>query len=347
MGRLQYGKVFSQTYSEQQARAVLSRIGIDIKSETVHDFLALCPYHGNFDTPSLSVSKQTGKFICFNPSCCEAGTFVELVSFVEKLNPLESTRLIMKYASQTDDDFSDQLNVVMEDDDTFSPFDSAKIDSLHENIFGSAGERYMLTRGINADTLGYFKVGYSSKQGMVTVPVYSHNDTLVGLVGRSVEGKRFKNSTGLPGARLFFNLNNAKRHSSTAIVVESSFDAMRVHQSGYPNVIATLGGHLSQYKKNLLNRYFTRVIIMTDNDPLHYRDRCGQCKTKCRGHSPGRELGRSIGDSFSREVFWASYSSTEVYPRGVKDASDMTDEEINICIKNAISDVEFQMQSMV
>jgi DNA primase len=107
--------------------------------------------------------------------------------------------------------------------------------------------------------------------------------------------------------------------------VESSFDAIRVHQAGFPNVVATLGGFLSTEQQNLLNRHFNKITIMTDADQA------------------GRELGKSIVNKLKfKDLLWASYEYGKIYPHDAKDAGDMTDEEIKTCIKNSVSDIEYR-----
>ena len=347
MGGLQYGQVSSQTFGEEHQRRILSGIGLPIQAETVHDFLVYCPYHGNNDTPSLSISKNSGKFICFNPACAETGTIIDLVRQTKKLNPLEAMRFVIKFKPSEEDIFADQLKMILNKDDTFEPFSLSKLNELSERFPNSEGHEYMRGRGFNDDTLETFRVGYSERKRMVTVPVYSHTNVPVGIIGRAVEDKVFKNSVGLPSSRVFFNLNNARKHSSSVVVVESSFDAMKIHQAGFPNVIANISGHVSQYKLDLLSRYFTKVIIMTDNDKTQYRSICRPCGGVCRGHNPGRELGKTIANNFSREVLWSQYNNVEIYPHGAKDAGDMTESEIQQCIKNAVTDVEYRLVSMV
>lgn len=85
----------------------------------------------------------------------------------------------------------------------------------------------------------HFDLGYSKNMDMVTVPVHSPDGTPIGLVGRSIKGKSFKNSTNLPKSKTLFNIHRAKKIGDHVIVVESSFDAIRVHQAGFPNVVAT------------------------------------------------------------------------------------------------------------
>lgn len=321
MGRVSNGQAFTPA----QVSAVVKALGLPVRQETVHDYLILCPFHNNNNTPSMSVSKYTGDFICFNPGCGKRGSMMTLIKSVAELNDFEALRFIINHAPASHGNLEKEVAHELKDVDEFAPFPESLVQSLHEALPGSPGMEYMLGRGFRPATLDDFNVGYSVKQEMVTVPVYAHNDILVGQVGRSIEGKHFKNSTKLPGSRVVFNLNNAKRLSPTVIIVESIFDAMRVHQAGHPNVVATLGGYMSPFKMQLINRYFDKVIIMTDAD------------------EPGRKLGRQIADNFSREVLWAMNSYDIIYPDNAKDAGDMTDEQISQVINNAITDIELSI----
>jgi len=159
---------------------------------------------------------------------------------------------------------------------------------------------------------------------MVTVPLHSPDGVPVGIIGRSIEGKSFKNSNNLPRNKTMFNLHRAKREGGTIIVVESSFDVIRLWQAGFPNAVATLGGSISDININHLNRYASTVILMTDND------------------GAGRMLGKTIaGKLKNKNVLWAKYDHDVIYPRLAKDVGDMTDEEIKQCIKNAIPHFEY------
>jgi DNA primase len=99
---------------------------------------------------------------------------------------------------------------------------------------------------------------------MVTIPVASPEGVSVGFVGRSVEGKDFKNTPGLPKSKILFNLHRVKA-SSKVYVVESSFDAIRLDQCGFP-AVATLGANVSKIQTDLLQKYFNEIYVIADND---------------------------------------------------------------------------------
>lgn len=314
-----------ETYSPSHMRAIVRQLGLQVVSETSNDFLCLCPFHGNRHTPSFSVSHQKGLYLCFNPSCEARGTIVELVKNLTKRNEFEALRFIMSAQQEAANNFEDELSEILDDKPEFTDFDQNVLDRLHDQM-DERGRAYLNGRGINDESIEHFKLGYSASQDMVIVPVHSPDGIPVGLVGRSVEGKSFKNSTGLPRNKTMFNIHRARRTSSTVIVVESSFDAIRVHQAGYPNVIATLGGSMSKINLENINRNFTKVIVMTDADQA------------------GRELGKTIANTLkTKEVLWAHYSNDMLYPNNAKDVGDMTEEEIRTCIENALADYEYRM----
>ena len=61
-----------------------------------------------------------------------------------------------------------------------------------------------------------------------------------------------------------FNLHRI-RASSRVYVVESSFDAIRLDQCGFP-AVATLGSNVSNIQIELLQKYFNDIYVIADND---------------------------------------------------------------------------------
>lgn len=243
-------------------------------------------------------------------------------------------------------DFSDKLAMALQEPVTFTEFSPETLRRLREGMAGeSVGRLYMRERGFTDITIDYFEMGYSSKKDMVAVPVHSPSGVPVGIVGRGVHEKTFKNSKALPRNKTLFNIHRAKRQGDIVIVTEASFDAMRVHQAGFPNVVATLGGHMSPANYELLDRYFQTIIIMTDYDDKskHVYNNCRKCAPAlCKGHNPGRELGRAIAKAMSgKNIQWAAYDRKIVYPHGAKDAGDLTDEEIQRCVNGAVNNLEY------
>jgi len=319
-------EVDSTHYAPAHIKSIIKSIGLEVVGETNNDFLCYCPFHSNRHTSSFSVSREKGAFICFNPSCGESGTLQELVRRVTHKNEFEVLRFISSMETEALANFDELLSEAMEEKPDFEEFSQETLDRLHADLAGNKNARdYLESRGINTESMKHFWLGYSTAMGMAVTPVHSPDGICIGVVGRSIEGKSFKNSTNLPKSKTLFNVHRAKKIGDHVIVVESNFDAIRIHQAGFPNVVATLGGFLSAEQHKLLNRYFNRITIMTDADLA------------------GRELGLSIANKLRmKDVLWASCGYGKIYPHDAKDAGDMTDEEIKFCIKNAVSDIEYR-----
>lgn len=319
-------EVDSTHYAPAHIKSILKEIGLEIVGETNNDFLCYCPFHSNRHTSSFSVSREKGAFICFNPSCGEAGTLQELVRRTLHKNEFEVLRFISSKETEALENFDELLSEALEDKPVFEEFSKETLTKLLEDRKNNKpASDYFISRGINTESMDHFDLGYSANMNMVTVPVHSPEGMAIGIVGRSIEGKAFKNSTNLPKSKTLFNVHRAKKIGDHVIVVESSFDAIRIHQAGFPNVVATLGGFLSTEQQQLLNRYFNKITIMTDADLA------------------GRELGLSIANKLRmKDILWSSCGYGKIYPHDAKDAGDMTDEEIKFCIKNAVSDIEYR-----
>jgi DNA primase len=319
-------KTNSTQYAPNHIKSIVKALGLDVVAEPGNEVMFYCPFHSNRHTASCCINKDSGAWLCFNPSCGESGTLVELVRRVLHKNDFEAIRFIATQETEILNNFDELVAGMFEEKPDFEEFSQETIDRLHADLSGSKNARdYLESRGINSESMDHFFLGYSNSMGMVVTPVHSPDGTPIGIVGRSIEGKSFKNSTNLPKSKTLFNVHRAKKIGNHVIIVESNFDAIRIHQAGFPNVVATLGGFLSTEQHNLLNRYFNKITIMTDADLA------------------GRELGLSIANRLkNKDILWASHEYGKIYPHDAKDAGDMTDEEIKSCIVNAVSDIEYR-----
>jgi len=175
----------------------------------------------------------------------------------------ESVRYVK--SKETETDLSRDIEQKLHKKAEFVQYDQVLIKRLNQQAMESPrAMRYYSGRLITEDSVKKFALGFSEKQDMVTIPVHSPDGMEIGFVGRSIEGKEFKNTPGLPKSKTLFNLNRV-RTSSKVYVVESSFDAIRLDQCGFP-AVATLGANVSNIQTDLLQKYFNNVIVIADND---------------------------------------------------------------------------------
>jgi DNA primase len=300
-----------ETYTTEQVGRVIQSCGIDIHSEVDSDFLLFCPYHNNYRTPAGEISKTTGQFYCFG--CQERKSLIEFVMFATKRSYFEAMRLIKSKAK--DENIEDTINTLLTPKVEFKEFDNELIERLHDNAMKSSrAAQYLMGRGITKESAEKYKLGYSESQDMVTIPIASPDGIWIGFVARSIEGKVFKNTPGLPKSKTLFNLSRNKREDKV-FVVESSFDAIRIEQAG-GKALATLGSSISTAQQDLLKKYFRSIILVSDNDEA------------------GKLMAKKVQSSLDGVIIGS-------LPDSVKDISDMNDTEIHTFIKQFDDEISY------
>jgi DNA primase len=287
------------SYTKEQIKRVLVGSGIQVENEVDSDYIIFCPFHANNRTPAGEVDKRSGMFFCF--SCHHVTDLVQLVMHFSGRTYFESVRFIKskEIESNLENEVMDKLKAKPD----YTQFDEVLIKRLNQQAIESPrAMRYFNGRLITDQSVEKFKLGYSEKQDMVIIPVSAPDGMLVGFVGRSIEGKDFKNTPGLPKSKLLFNLHRVKT-ADRVFVVESSFDAIRLDQVGIP-AVATLGANVSSIQTELLQKYFNNIFVVADNDEAG-----GNMKNKLINKLGSRVSSITINNKY-------------------KDIGDMPDEEI-------------------
>jgi DNA primase len=250
-----------EVYTAEQVKRVLTGAGVDIMSEVDSDYIIFCPYHNNSRTPAGEVDKSSGLFYCF--ACQHVTDLTQLVMTTTARTYFEAARYIK--SKETLADLAYDIEKQLHEKPVYNQYDQVLIKRLNSQALESPrAMRYYEGRLITEDSVKKFSLGFSEKQDMVTIPVHSPDGMEVGFVGRSIEGKDFKNTPGLPKSKVLFNLHRVKT-SSKVYIVESSFDVIRLDQCGFP-AVATLGANVSNVQIDLLQKYFNNIIVIADND---------------------------------------------------------------------------------
>jgi DNA primase len=248
-------------YTTEQISRVLAGSGISIESEIDSDYIIYCPYHNNHRSPAGEIDKVTGTFFCF--SCHHVANLIEFVMHTTGRTYFEAARFVRSKGTESSiEQIVDKALVIKPD---YIQYDQILIKRLNQQALESPrAMRYYLGRLITEESVKKFSLGFSEKQDMVTIPVHSPDGMEIGFVGRSVEGKEFKNTPGLPKSKTLFNIHRVKT-ADRVYVVESSFDAIRLDQCGFP-AVATLGANVSNFQIDLLQKYFNNIFVIADND---------------------------------------------------------------------------------
>ena len=251
----------SNIYTQEQIKRVLIGAGVDIEAEFGNDYIIFCPYHNNNRTPAGEVAKDSGLFFCFG--CQTTKNLEEFIMHMSGRTYFEAVRYIK--SKETENDIEKLVNKTLVAPPEFVQYDELILKRLYNQLAGSdKAKNYLRYRKIEMASWAKFSLGYSEKQDSITVPMHSPDGMCLGFVARTIEGKDFKNTPGLPKGKILFNLHRVKS-SGTVYVVESSFDAIRLDQIGFP-AVATLGANVSNSQTRLLEKYFTNVVLIADND---------------------------------------------------------------------------------
>jgi DNA primase len=145
---------------------------------------------------------------------------------------------------------------------------------------------YLTGRGLTPETIAHFGLGHCQKGIManrIAIPIHNERGELLAYAGRwpgeppEGEGK-YKLPTGFHKSLVVYNLHRAKAHAKDAglIVVEGFFDAMRLWQAGFPQVVALMGSALSDAQEALIIEAVGpegMVALLFDEDEAGWKGR--------------------------------------------------------------------------
>jgi DNA primase len=329
-------KIFLTT---ERLHEVLNSVGVHIISETEHDYLGYCPFHDNRDSPAFNISKDSPYlWKCWNGACAQKGNIYTLL--VKKgYAPKEARRMLLKGVVGERDDLVELLHQLMSEDKE----ELNEWLGVHPDTFGAEDERwgwpartYANSRGITDEAFAYFRMGYSHKKRMLVIPSFNEAGSLVGVIGRSIEGKSYRYSRGLERGSIVWNLNNAKESSDTIILTEGALDTVYIWQAGYANVGSILGSAISENQWLALRKFFHHIVCFFDND------QAGKALTHQIIHSVS-DLGVSVAQYPDRVVPAKDKQGNEI-ERPVKDPGELWGQEIQEAINEAKSSLIYLLQ---
>jgi DNA primase len=129
--------------------------------------------------------------------------------------------------------------------------------------------------GIEPRTVDLFDLGYHSGTGAlagrVIVPIHDADAALIAyaccVVGADGGPERLFVPSQFDASLELYNLHRAiAAQSGQVIVVEDFFDCMKIHQAGFPAVIALMGHEMSEAQEIALVEQFERIFLLLDGD---------------------------------------------------------------------------------
>jgi len=262
---------FAQVKAAVDLRRVLEDYGVwsQMRRSGKEHYRGPCPIHQGEGRDTFHGDLGKNVFHCF--SCGAGGNLLDLVARLEQCSVREAAlRLKRRYvvagsAVPTRRKGLDGAQLVTEKRvGNAVLWFGLSLDGAHPYVSG---------RGLSWETAAHFGIGYYSGPGIMSdrlaIPIHDEAGRLVAYCGRSVTPKdpRYRFPAAFRKSAVLFNYHRAVALADDdVVVVEGFFDAMRVHQAGFPSVVALMGAALSRDQENLLVQRFRRVSLMLDGD---------------------------------------------------------------------------------
>jgi 5S rRNA maturation endonuclease (ribonuclease M5) len=256
---------------------VLARYGLKLRSVAPHTLCGPCPlptHTSRQSRQSFSVNLSLQVWSCHSASCIAArggrigGHVIDLVAIMERCGLREAGLRLQDWFSVRAL-YPAPVRVLAMAPSAAEPnrplgFALQRIDTRHP---------YLAQRGISPATARLFGVGLYHGNGFLAgrcvIPIRDEKSQLLAYAGRAVnrEEPKYRFPAGFRKSQVLFNLDRAMQTGGNhVIVVEGFFDALKVHQAGFPAVVALMGASFSQRQSELLVSHFASVTLMLDGD---------------------------------------------------------------------------------
>jgi len=112
--------------------------------------------------------------------------------------------------------------------------------------------------------------------GRIAIPIHNPDGNVVAYAGRfpgePTDGTpKYKLPPGFRKSQELFNIDRAIKEPADKplVIVEGFFDAIKMHQNGWPKVVALMGSTMSAAQEELIHKHTSadsHVIVMLDED---------------------------------------------------------------------------------
>ena len=273
---------------------VLEHYGIKLK-RTGKELHGRCPIHLGKGEESFRANTEKNAFQCF--SCQAKGNVLDFVAAMEKCSIRDAGLKLQEWfglaagkapqasapaggASSVPATGSELAREERAEEQAPSTERSTNGEATESNkplAFQLRGidhtHAYLTGRGIARETAETFGVGFfagkGSMSGRVVIPIHNERGELLAYAGRSIDNTepRYKLPAGFHKSLELYNLHRAIATGERGlIVVEGFFDCFKVHQAGYPFVVALMGCSMSEEQEQLLVCAADMVLLMLDGD---------------------------------------------------------------------------------
>ncbi len=263
------------------------------------NFFGVCPFHDD-TSPSLSVSPEKQIYKCF--SCGASGNALTFIKDFENIDFKHSLKKLADFAGidveiDTTTKTKDPYYEIYER--TSQMFSYALL-HVKENL---KYLNYLYERKFSLEVIKYFGIGVSDKRvelflkdkfdnkdlvnsGLITssgrimfhsrimFPICNDLGEVVACSGRVIDNStpKYINSPETNyfiKGKVLYNFDKAAseiKKTGEVFITEGFFDAMRLHDNGFPNVVALMGTAFTKEHLNLLSNLAKKVYLCLDGD---------------------------------------------------------------------------------
>jgi DNA primase len=279
---------FTELKRQVSIRDVLARYGLlnGLQEKKPGKLVGPCPIHGGKNGTSFNVDADKNVFHCFSE--CGGGNVLDLVMKIEGCTIREAGEKLSDWFGLS---FTPRKKGGPNPPATEPPppkpaaaaHTSGRGQGPHANPPLERPLRdlnpdhpYLVERGLTVPTIKAFSVGHCTRglmRGRIAIPIHDERGELVAYAGRAVdpalaeEKGKYRVPDGFKKSLVLFNLQRAIQSADRhLIVVEGFFDCFKVHQAGFPNVVALMGSTLSDGQEQLLLAHADRLALFLDGD---------------------------------------------------------------------------------
>lgn len=283
---------------ERQIQEIVSKRLQNARPSGEKNLKATCPFHEGRDSDrTLSISLETGAWICFHSTCGEHGALPQLL---KKLG-MTPQQIDRAYESTSKPRVEAAQHLVIKAELAREPI------FLPEYILGAWSEPppELLAKGFSAEILKQFEVGIDKERDRIVFPIRDFMGRLAAINGRarrpemtprykvydarwvSGELKDVVEHRYLPDNRKhlygYYTVYPERFFKTEAecpplILVEGYKACMWLRQLGFPHTVALQGSSLSIGQRRLLQRLSGPFYVLLDHQPgKAYPDKFGRC----------------------------------------------------------------------
>jgi DNA primase len=245
---------FKQLKADVAIEQVVAHYGVHLRRVGGTELRGRCPlptHSSSRSRDSFAVNIARNVWSCRSLSCMQArggrpgGNILDFVALMERCSIREAALRLQNRSGAAPERFIVPRALRPDPVDSENPplrFALQYVDGTHP---------YLRSRGLTPQTIRTFRLGlYTGKgllRGRIVIPIHNAAGELIAYAGRAIDDQepKYRFPAGFRKSLVLFNLHRAiARKARTAIVVEGFFDAISVHQAGYP-VVALMGSTVS------------------------------------------------------------------------------------------------------